>query len=343
MHNSIDFTALGAKVKFSQIMSWVSHYSIPEMSLMMGWAPYAAVAGMLMWSGLFFVLPTSTARMIISLITVAVVLAGMIWYVCRRAIGITRQTLRYQQFAADNDFEYTPFTSVYRDDARYTGLLFSAGSSNQTILHRFVTRSSVPVEIGNFQYGNRLGRDVMIPRYAGYICLDLQHFLPHMVLDARRNNIRLLSKTLPDTLMLGIDRNQTLRLEGDFNDYFTLYAPRDYERDALYIFAPDLMALLIDETQQFDAEIIDSKLYFYGKSFDFGDSRVWQRIQAIVNVMEPKLLRQTYRYSDSHAVLSATPAGQVAEQGRRLKKHSLVWVFIAAWAILWLVSVLTRS
>ena len=39
-------------------------------------------------------------------------------------------------------------------------------------------------------------------------------------------------------------RTQVLSLEGDFDRYFTLYCPKEYERDALYVFTPDLMALL---------------------------------------------------------------------------------------------------
>lgn len=47
-----------------------------------------------------------------------------------------------------------------------------------------------------------------------------------------------------------------LSLEGDFDRYFTLYCPGDYERDALYVFTPDLLALLIDESRHFAANAL---------------------------------------------------------------------------------------
>lgn len=50
-------------------------------------------------------------------------------------------------------------------------------------------------------------------------------------------------------------RDQVLSLEGDFDRYFTPYCPKQYERDALSVFTPDLMALCIDEAAPFDIEI----------------------------------------------------------------------------------------
>ena len=69
-----------------------------------------------------------------------------------------------------------------------------------------------------------------------------------MVLDSRDNNGLVGGATLPATFR----RDQVLSLEGDFNRYFTLYCPRQYERDALYVFTSDLISLLNDEADPFD-------------------------------------------------------------------------------------------
>ncbi|GAA1220365.1 hypothetical protein GCM10009655_19930 [Rhodoglobus aureus] len=53
-----------------------------------------------------------------------------------------------------------------------------------------------------------------------------------MVLDARANNQLFGFSNLPKSFA----RDQVLKLEGDFNEHFTLYSPRHYERDALYVF-----------------------------------------------------------------------------------------------------------
>ena len=78
-----------------------------------------------------------------------------------------------------------------------------------------------------------------------------------MVLDARSNNGLFGGTNLPSQF----SKDQILSLEGDFSEYFTLYCPREYERDALYVFTPDLMALLIDQTSTFDVEIVDDWMF----------------------------------------------------------------------------------
>jgi hypothetical protein len=97
--------------------------------------------------------------------------------------------------------------------------------------------------------------------------IQLDRALPHMVLDAVQNDRKILGQRVSN-LPARFDLAQRLSREGDFDRYFTLYAPADYERDALYVFTPDLMALLIDEAGSgeggsMDVEIIDDRMYVY--------------------------------------------------------------------------------
>src|SRR5690606_32829643 len=78
-------------------------------------------------------------------------------------------------------------------------------------------------------------------RSYAYVALRLETMLPHFVLDATRNN-----RTFGSSIPMPIAGGQTLSLEGDFDSHVTLHCPQGYERDALYVFTPDLMALLID-------------------------------------------------------------------------------------------------
>ena len=72
----------------------------------------------------------------------------------------------------------------------------------------------------------------------GYLAVRLQRKLPQFVLDSSRNDDGKYSN-----LPMPIAGGQRLSLEGDFDQHFALHSPRGYERDALYIFTPDLMAL----------------------------------------------------------------------------------------------------
>src|SRR5690606_7535742 len=105
---------------------------------------------------------------------------------------------------------------------------------------------------GNLRYVTGSGKSRSVHQW-GFLAVGLDRRLPHMVLDSRANNRMLGLSNLP----AGFRRDQILSLEGDFDRYFTLYCPKEYERDALYVFTPDLMALLIDEAAPYDVEVVD--------------------------------------------------------------------------------------
>ncbi|MEK7588285.1 MAG: hypothetical protein AAB438_00525 [Patescibacteria group bacterium] len=56
---------------------------------------------------------------------------------------------------------------------------------------------------------------------------------------------------------------KVLKLEGNFNDFFTLYVPEDYEMEALQIFTPEVMAKLMDTANGFSFEFTGNKLFIY--------------------------------------------------------------------------------
>src|SRR5690606_19662771 len=121
-------------------------------------------------------------------------------------------------------------------------------------------------------------------------------------------------------LPVTFDRTQVLSLEGDFDRYFRLYCPREYERDALYVFTPDLMALLIDNAAPFDVEIVDDWMFVYSsKPFPAAQPAVYQRLLNIVETVGSKTLSQTDRYRDERAAVPFE-ANVVAPQGTRLKR-----------------------
>jgi hypothetical protein len=132
-------------------------------------------------------------------------------------------------------------------------------------------------------------------------------------------------------LPVSFKNNQKLSLEGDFDKYFTLYAPKEYKRDALYIFTPDLMSLLIDESNAFDAEIVDNKLFFYSKSpFNMLDESTLKLIFKIIETVGSKLIFQTKQYTDER--VDSRVVDVISEPGRRLKRR-ISWLAIIIVAI----------
>ena len=176
------------------------------------------------------------------------------------------------------------------------------------------------VELGNYRYITGSGKNQTTHNFR-YIRVALNKSLPNMVLDAKHNNF-LGMTNLPDVY----HSSQKLQLEGDFNEYFDLYAPEQYGRDALYVFTPDVMQSLIADGRKYDMEIVDNELYMYQPIFvNLSSEQDLKEVLKSVNVISSELRNQTKRYQDERA-LGSQPF-VVAEQGRRLKR-GVNWMVI---------------
>lgn len=148
-----------------------------------------------------------------------------------------------------------------------------------------------------------------IRRRHGIAVIPLDRRTPHIVLGNRRAGVLRTSGRRFST-------QQRLSLEGDFDRTFTLYCPRGYETDALYIFTPDLMALMLDLASDCEAELIDGSLVLYSaKPWRLWTARGFTRLVELVDLVGRKTRSRTELYTDDHA---ATPL-TVAVAGRRLR------------------------
>jgi hypothetical protein len=223
------------------------------------------------------------------------------------AIISRRRTLaRLNKFALVNGLSFR----YDKTPAGYKGLIFDNGSERQ------VTESLLfpdGLEIGNFKYVTGSGKNRSTHTF-GFARIALTRHLPNMVLDARQNNFLGMSN-LPDSF----HSSQRLNLEGDFNEHFDLYVPKEYERDALYVFTPDVMQALIDHGKRYDIEVVDNELFIYvPRRIDLKSQTSLEDILGVVDAIHAELKDQTKRYADER--LAGVPKGTaVAEAGRRLK------------------------
>ena len=220
---------------------------------------------------------------------------------------------RYVYFAQENGFFYSRDTTNYSQ----SGLIFHEGHSRS---YRDVISgmlNNTPFEMGNFFYTTGSGKNQQSHDW-GYMMIPLKRHVPNMILDAKSNNIGIFGVGITN-LPSAFKNNQTLSLEGDFDDYFTLYAPEEYKQDALYIFTPDLMALLIDNTAKFDVETVDDKLYIYSSNrLDLLNPLLLEKLFQIIATVGVKTISQTASYADERVAESAQGT-TIAEPGRRLK------------------------
>ncbi|MCR2825332.1 hypothetical protein [Microbacterium sp. zg.Y909] len=230
---------------------------------------------------------------------------------------------RLRRFAAANSLEYQR-TEVVTDKP---GMLFPRVRSRyaQDVVSDDRGRA---MEIGNIRCEGRarIGRT----RRWGYLALRLDTPLPHIVLDAVGTN------SLGDSsLPVGFKAAQRLSLEGDFDRAFRLYCPAGYERDALYLFTPDIMARFIDNAAELDVEIVDDWMFFYRRA-DLAtlDPATWEWLGSVRAAMTGKLA-QWERWRDGRVATAGEdgipllrPPRGVAEPGQRLRR-TLPWATIA--------------
>ncbi|MFF7682436.1 hypothetical protein ACFZA2_06695 [Microbacterium sp. NPDC007973] len=268
--------------------------------------------------------------------------------------GAAERRYRLDRFARANGMTWHPGF----DDPELPGMIFALGHDRES---RDLLRSGDPrfVEVGNYRYETGSGKSKQTHRW-GYVAVRLDTPLPHIVLDAVGNNGLFGASNLPVTF----GRGQRLSLEGDFDRHFALYCPEGYERDALYLFTPDVMARFIDSAAALDVEIVDDWLFLYSRrDLSTLDPATWRWLLTTVAAIDEKLA-QWARWRDerlvaekpstSHAVgaaasgapaqalplLTPPPTG-VARQGRRLRR-GFSWVtgvFVVIGVGWWLLTV----
>jgi hypothetical protein len=228
------------------------------------------------------------------------VVALLVWLLVRRLGGLSRERkYRLDGFARANGMSYLPTLR----DPQLPGMIFRRGSSRTA---RDILRGEQPrfVEFANYEYTTGSGKNQTTHRW-GYVAIHLGTPLPHIVLDAVGNN-----SVFGSNLPAQFSRAQRLSLEGDFDRYFTLYCPEGYERDALYLFTPDVMARFIDNVAQLDVEIVDDWLFLYaGRPVSTTNPDTWAWLFSAVSGLMDKL-SQWQRWRDERL---AVPA--VAEPG----------------------------
>ncbi len=156
-------------------------------------------------------------------------------------------------------------------------------------------------------------------RRGGAVITRLDHPLPNIWLQSRRHaRIAFFGR---------LQRSQRLSLEGGFDRHFAMFVPRGYERDALYLFTPDVLALLIDHVADFDVELSGTRLVLSGpRDVVTLDARRWEDARIAITALRSKTA-QWARWRDEHPTDHGGPpqrGDEVRPSGRRLRRSTVV-------------------
>lgn len=246
------------------------------------------------------------ALLLVPLSWTALLLGGFAWWLRWRL-----RDVRLWRFARANGLGFVDRSASGARDPRVarTGLGFSKRLINVERAALFgdgiVLARNRPVA--------KPGTGAQLRRPFAFAQLDLPREAPHIVLRNRRSRVLALAG-------LGLGNRVVLGLEGDFDRSFTLLCPAGYERDALEIFTPDVMAALIDVAGECEVELVDDRLLLY---FPVGlplwRAETMDRVQAALALLRRRFGRQVGGYRDERVALSRSVpiADGIALAGRR--------------------------
>lgn len=136
-----------------------------------------------------------------------------------------------------------------------------------------------------------------------YIAVALPAPLPHFVFESVGSGSR------AGDLPARIPGSQHLSLEGDFDRSFALHVPAEYERDALFVVTPDVMAALVDGAAGFHVEATGNLLVFFAEEpSDFSVPDLWEAVDRVLRIALPPFVATAQRYRDERIPeLGASP------------------------------------
>lgn len=122
--------------------------------------------------------------------------------------------------------------------------------------------------------------------------------------------------------------------------------PVGYERDALFLLPPDVMAVLIDYASGFSMETSSDRVIFFRPgAADFSAAESWNAMADVIGRAAASFARNASRYRDERIpvqsvspALQATPSARIGRDGRRLgmqDRRTGIWRIVGAvgWAV----------
>lgn len=240
-----------------------------------------------------------------------------------------RRLLRVRRFAADNGLEYRangappPPVGVVFGTGLHIAVTNQLRSPEGRRIRGRTGPATVGVTIGDATLSERSasGGAGKTRGSVGFVHVSLPTRSPHLLLDGVANNggaRRGIART--------VEHEQLVSLEGDFDRHFALYVPRDFQVEALQVFTPDVMALLIDHGRRWDIEIVDDNLFVTTSgSFRLWDASEMLRLFRFIDLVVPKLGGRIARMSPVTPRPSRFDAGTT--RGARLRP-SRNWVLV---------------
>ncbi len=312
--NNLDYSSLSLPLTKEQKKAYDQKYPYNNRpQIIAGWITTVSV---LLIGIPYIILSGFDIAAITGVATVSIVLVLSIIVTRPLQSGLRSKQARLLAFAEMNNLRVL----LNSPAVSYPGVIFNLGET-RIINEAFVFGEKF--EVGNYAYSYGT-KDDAAKTIWGYIRFPLNRTSPHIILDATKNDP---SKKLR-TLSSQYSADQALTLEGDFNDHFTVYVPKGYEQDALYILTSDVMAALVDFAADYDIEIVENVVNLYvPTSIPIESEEFLKKTIDAVEIIREQIQNQNKRYADARVGNRA--ANSVAVPGQRLKANKNIGKIIA--------------
>lgn len=338
--DGIDFTALDAPRAPGEAAVWrVSRPTPAWVDVVLGIVGMTAGSVALFSVIGFFAVPGPRAPLIfgVAFVVAAASLTGVILFSRRwtRRWG-RRATLvgsRLPAFAEANGFEFRASSELD------TSLPPAAGQQFNNPRVGPVMRSRVGADGPRFEIGYRVFHRPVPPDfvpterapypvaldYGWYAAVQLPRRLPHIAL-LRRAEIS----------GSNLDQRAAYSMGVEFDATFTLLVPPGYERDALYLFTPDVVAEMLDDAgyAAWGAEVLDDWLFFrfplgtFPRAV-FGEDL--RRAFTLIDCTTAELAKQASGYRDER--IGDRSLDLIADPGRRVRTRARPSMVIAGFGL----------
>lgn len=210
---------------------------------------------------------TALVAMEILQLAMLIFLVCVVLYVILKLV--VERKLRLLQFCSDNGFVFEK--SLRIEDQ--SGALFKKGRARKAS-NVISGNAAGNFTLFDYQYTTGSGKNSRRHSF-GVVKLLLDKRFPHILLDNKRDN---------SIGRFEFDDSQRLKLEGDFNKYFNVYGPKEYEIEVLQVLNPSVMLTLLELPEATDIEIVGHELYIYNSGGYYGRKTIESLFTAIEHI-----------------------------------------------------------
>lgn len=196
--------------------------------------------------------------------------------------AISKRTLDRQHFAEANNYEF-------QETAQFTSTIAIADDNNYVKNYIYGTIADIPFWTADSRYDYKIDHGNAIFTNHTVTGLFVENELPNFQIIRNIVSER-------DLLYLGVYTKDVLQITEQFDKKYLFKSPKGYERDALYIFTPELLELIIE----FNPWLIETTGNLVVVHYDYaiGSDEDYRRLAEMIQQLGSEFIDNTKRYKN---------------------------------------------